>query len=68
MAGLPLGTAAIEHAYAGVVDGVIADERADSVPTLETDVLMDSAESRARVARAALDLAHALASGAATPG
>jgi LPPG:FO 2-phospho-L-lactate transferase len=68
MAGLPLGTAAIEHAYAGVIDGVIADERADSVPTLETDVLMDSAESRARVARAALDLAHALASGAATPG
>jgi len=55
MAGLPLGAAAVDHAYAGVVDGVVADEPASSLPTLVVDVLMDTPEARARVARAALE-------------
>jgi LPPG:FO 2-phospho-L-lactate transferase len=60
MAGLPLGTAGLEQAYAGIVDGLVADEPAESVPTLETDVLMNTPESRARVAEKALDMAKAL--------
>jgi LPPG:FO 2-phospho-L-lactate transferase len=60
MAGLALGTAGLEQAYAGIVDGLVADEPAESVPTLETDVLMNTPESRARVAEKALDMAKAL--------
>jgi LPPG:FO 2-phospho-L-lactate transferase len=57
MAGLPLGTAAIEKAYAGVIDGVVADEPG-GLPILETDVLMDTAEARRRVAGATLEFAR----------
>jgi LPPG:FO 2-phospho-L-lactate transferase len=60
MEGVEPGTAAIEHFYAEVADGLVADERAGSIPTLETDVLMDTQESRARVARAALEFARGL--------
>jgi LPPG:FO 2-phospho-L-lactate transferase len=60
MAGLPLGTAAVEQAYEGLIDGVVADERAESVPTMETDVLMDTPDSRARVARETLEFAETL--------
>jgi LPPG:FO 2-phospho-L-lactate transferase len=61
MAGLPRGTAAIEQAYAPVLDGVVADERG-SLPTLETDVLMDTPHARRRVAAEALEFARALQS------
>ena len=57
MAGLPLGTAAIEEAYDGVIDGVVADELGE-LPGLETDVLMDSPEARRRVAAEALEFAR----------
>jgi hypothetical protein len=57
MAGLPLGTAAIEKAYAGVVDGIITDEPGE-LPALETDVLMDTPAARQRVAAATLDCAN----------
>ncbi len=60
MAGLPLGTAAIERAYAGVIDAVVADEAADAVPCHLTDVLMDSADARRRVAAEAFSFAQAL--------
>jgi LPPG:FO 2-phospho-L-lactate transferase len=60
MAGLPLGTAAVEQAYAGVVDGVVADEEAPSLPTRLTDVLMDTPEARRRVAEDALLLTQTL--------
>jgi LPPG:FO 2-phospho-L-lactate transferase len=61
-AGIPLGAHGIAQAYAGLVDGLIADERGEttSVPVLETDTLMDAPESRAAVARATLDFAVAL--------
>jgi LPPG:FO 2-phospho-L-lactate transferase len=59
MAGLPLGTAAIERAYAGVLEGVVADEPGE-LPALHTDVLMDSPESRRRVAADALEFARSL--------
>jgi LPPG:FO 2-phospho-L-lactate transferase len=57
MAGLPLGTAAVEQAYAGVIDGVVADEPG-SLPCAETDVLMDTPEARRRVAGVARDFAR----------
>jgi LPPG:FO 2-phospho-L-lactate transferase len=60
MAGLPVGTATVEEAYAGVVDGVVADEPAPSLPTRLADVLMDTPEARRRVAAEALGFAQAL--------
>lgn len=63
MAGMEPGIDVIEHLYEGIADGVVADEHADSLPTLETDVLMDSPEARERVARASLEFARGLAPG-----
>jgi LPPG:FO 2-phospho-L-lactate transferase len=60
MAGLPAGTAAVEQAYAGVLDGVVADEPAPSLSTRITDVLMDTPEARRRVAEEALLLTQTL--------
>ena len=60
MTGLGTGSAAIETAYAGSADGLVADEPAQSLPTLVTDVLMDTPEARARVAEAALKYAQTL--------
>ena len=63
MAGMEPGVGVIEHLYEGIADGVVADERAESLPTLETDVLMDSPDARERVARAALEFARGLSPG-----
>jgi LPPG:FO 2-phospho-L-lactate transferase len=46
--------------YEGLIDGLVADERADGVPTLETDVELHDADARRRVARDVLDFAAAL--------
>jgi LPPG:FO 2-phospho-L-lactate transferase len=60
-AGHPLSSEGIAAAYSGLLDGLVADSRADSVPTLETDVLLADAESRRRVADETLAFASALA-------
>jgi LPPG:FO 2-phospho-L-lactate transferase len=60
MAGLPTGPAAVERAYGDVLDGVIADEPAPSLPTHVIDVLMDVPEARRRVAAEALAFAQTL--------
>jgi hypothetical protein len=60
MAGLGSGSAAVEQAYAGVADGILADEPAPSLPTRIADVLMDTPEGRSRVAEAALLLTQTL--------
>ena len=59
--GLPLSSDGIAAHYEGLIDGLVADERADGVPTLETDVEMGDAEARRRVARETLVFAAALA-------
>jgi hypothetical protein len=59
-AGEPLTSTGIASLYAGLLDGLVADERADGLPTLEADVLMDSPQARARVAGDALSFALAL--------
>jgi LPPG:FO 2-phospho-L-lactate transferase len=59
-AGRPLTADGVAAFYAGLIDGLVADERADGVPTLETDVAMDGAAGRRRLARETLDFADAL--------
>lgn len=48
--------------YGDVLDGIVADDEVDGLPSLRTDTLMPHAAGRARVAREALDFARALAS------
>jgi len=59
-AGNALDADGIAAGYDGVIDGLVADERTDRVPVLETDVLMADADGRRRVAEAALGFAEAL--------
>ncbi len=58
--GQPLSSAGIATLYAGLIDGLVADERTDDIPVLETDVMMDTVAARARVAGEALEFAQAL--------
>ena len=50
-AGQTLDSDGIADHYGGLIDGLVADQRTDHVPTLETDVELGDAESRRRVAR-----------------
>lgn len=59
--GRPLSSDGIAAAYDGLLDGLVADEPAASLPVLETTVLMDSAASRRTVAKRTLEFALALA-------
>jgi LPPG:FO 2-phospho-L-lactate transferase len=59
-AGHPLSSDGIAAHYEGLLDGVVADERASAVPTLQTDVEMGDAAARARVASDTLAFAAAL--------
>jgi LPPG:FO 2-phospho-L-lactate transferase len=60
-AGHALSSEGIATHYAGLIDGLVADERADSVPTLVTDVEMGDQAARRRVAREVLAFSRALA-------
>jgi LPPG:FO 2-phospho-L-lactate transferase len=59
-AGHPVTPAGIAAFYADLIDGLVSDERVVGVPTLETDVLMEDAEGRRRLAEQALEFALAL--------
>jgi LPPG:FO 2-phospho-L-lactate transferase len=59
-AGRPVSSNGIAACYDGLLDGLVADERADELPTLETDVAMPDAEARRRVAEETLQFALAL--------
>ena len=59
-AGQPLTSAGIAATYVDTLDGLVADERTDALPVLETDVLMDGAAGRARLAEETLRFAQAL--------
>jgi LPPG:FO 2-phospho-L-lactate transferase len=58
--GQPLNSNGIAGIYDGLLDGLVADERAGQVPTLETDVLMDTPAARERVADETLRFALGL--------
>jgi LPPG:FO 2-phospho-L-lactate transferase len=61
-AGVSCDAAGVASLYEGLIDGLVADERADAgVPVLETDTLMADAASRRRVAEEVLGFAGALA-------
>jgi len=62
-AGHPLTSEGIAAHYDGLIDGLVADERADSLPTLVTDVEMGDDEARRRVAHETLAFAAALGAG-----
>ena len=53
--------AAIADCYAGLIDGLVADEAVAGLPVLQTDTLMADAESRRRVAAETLRFAEGLA-------
>jgi LPPG:FO 2-phospho-L-lactate transferase len=59
-AGLALSADGIADAYDGLLDGLVADERASGLPTLETDVEMGDAAARRRVAAETLAFTDAL--------
>jgi LPPG:FO 2-phospho-L-lactate transferase len=56
----PLSSDGIAAHYEGLLDGLVADERAESLPTLVTDVEMADDAARRRVARETLAFATAL--------
>jgi LPPG:FO 2-phospho-L-lactate transferase len=58
--GQPLDSDGIATVYRDLLDGLVADERADQIPTLETDVLMDTQVARARIAGETLRFALGL--------
>jgi LPPG:FO 2-phospho-L-lactate transferase len=60
-AGHDASTEAIAACYAGLVDGLVADEPVDGLPVLQTDTLMTDAESRRRLATETLQFAEGLA-------
>jgi LPPG:FO 2-phospho-L-lactate transferase len=60
-AGHELTSDGVADAYDGLLDGIVADERADGLPTLETDVRLGDPEARRRVAGEVLAFAAALA-------
>ena len=59
-AGIEASAAGLLHAYAGMLDGVVADEPVAGIAALEIDTLMDSAERRRAVADMTLGFAGAL--------
>jgi LPPG:FO 2-phospho-L-lactate transferase len=59
-AGLEKSATGIAEAYAGVIDGMVADEKAEGLPTLITDTLMADAAGRRRLAQQSLDHATSL--------
>ena len=60
-AGRTVDAEGVAACYDGLLDGLVADERLEGLPTLETDTLMADAAGRARLAAATLGFVGALA-------
>ncbi len=58
--GVDLTVDGIAEMYEGLVDGLVADQRVDGLPVLETDVFMRGAEGRRRLAAETLEFALGL--------
>jgi len=61
-AGYDASTEAIAACYAGLIDGLVADEPVEGLPVLQTDTLMSEAAGRRRLAEETLAFAEGLAS------
>jgi LPPG:FO 2-phospho-L-lactate transferase len=59
-AGHSLSSDGIAAAYGDLIDGLVADERTEAVPLLETDVLLDTPAARRRLAADTLRFALSL--------
>jgi len=59
-AGIEPSAAGIAAAYAGLIDGLVADEHVSGIAALEIDTLMDSDAARRAVAASTLEFATAL--------
>ena len=59
-AGVEISAAGVARAYEGVIDGIVADEDVEGVPVFRANTVMDSAESRLRVAQEVLDFGATL--------
>jgi LPPG:FO 2-phospho-L-lactate transferase len=55
-----VSSSGIATIYEGLIDGLVADERARAIPVLQTDVLISDAAERRRVAQQTLEFALAL--------
>lgn len=64
--GVESSTEGIASVYAGLIDGLVADQRVEGLPVLETDMLMNGPQGRRRLAAEALEFAVGL--GARTSG
>jgi LPPG:FO 2-phospho-L-lactate transferase len=60
-AGHDASTESIAACYAGLIDGLVADEAVEGLPVLRTDTLMSDAAARRRVAAETLRFAEGLA-------
>jgi LPPG:FO 2-phospho-L-lactate transferase len=58
--GQPASAEGIAELYAGLVDGLVADEAAAGLPVLQTDTLMDAPHARRRLAGEVVRFAQAL--------
>jgi LPPG:FO 2-phospho-L-lactate transferase len=59
-AGHPLSSDGIAAVYDGLIDGLVADERTEAIPTLQVDVSLGTPEERRAVAEQTLRFANAL--------
>ena len=59
-AGHPLSSDGIAAVYDGLIDGLVADERTEAVPTLQIDVSLGTPKERRTVAEQTLRFAQAL--------
>jgi len=59
-AGLPLSASGVAEYYGDLLSGIVADEDVPGLPTLRTDLRMDGAAGRARLARETLAFAEGL--------
>jgi LPPG:FO 2-phospho-L-lactate transferase len=58
--GQPLSSDGIAAVYDGLIDGLVADERTEAIPTLEIDVSLGTPQERRAVAEQTLRFADAL--------
>jgi LPPG:FO 2-phospho-L-lactate transferase len=61
-AGVTLDSDGVATRYAGLIDGLVADQPTDALPTLTANTLMDTPATRREVARQALEFALTLRS------
>jgi LPPG:FO 2-phospho-L-lactate transferase len=57
---VPVSGAGIAEIYTGLLDGIVCDDAVDGLPSLRTDLLMDSQASRRRLAQDVLGFATGL--------